>query len=90
MAASPVFLVLILLGTALAFSVVIIMTFPRSDFNCVSPYWFIHSAFFLTFGSLFAKTWRVWRLFQVEKRIKVGKNDVKLLMVFVLGARDQR
>lgn len=84
-AATFSFLILILVSGLIAYSCVIILYIePVTEFTCVAPLWFGHTAFVLGFSCLFTKTMRVWYIFSSAKKITTKKiviKDVELLYI---------
>eukprot|EP01122_Echinamoeba_exundans_P013345 TRINITY_DN5819_c0_g1_i1.p1 TRINITY_DN5819_c0_g1~~TRINITY_DN5819_c0_g1_i1.p1 ORF type:complete len:790 (-),score=104.43 TRINITY_DN5819_c0_g1_i1:170-2539(-) len=86
-AAAPTFLSSILLGTILLYlsnfaALMNLTTFP----SCHISIWLLCLGFIITFGSLFAKSWRVWRLYSNKSMtvIKISDGQVmSILGVFV-------
>jgi len=77
-AATFSFLIYILVGALLAYSsIFILFVQPVTEFSCVAPLWFGHTAFFLAFGCLFTKTVRVWLIFARAKKISTKKVVIK-------------
>ena len=84
-AASPLFLVLILVGVLLALiAVILVSQSPLTSAYCESGAVLGHVAYALSFGALVAKTSRLAAIFN-QRRVKVLKIS-DCLLAFVLGA----
>jgi gamma-aminobutyric acid type B receptor len=57
-----------------------------TDFTCGMRYWLFNVIFTLSFGALFAKTWRVWRVFSNThlKKIRLTNMDTLRVMFMLL------
>ncbi|XP_014677535.1 PREDICTED: probable G-protein coupled receptor CG31760 [Priapulus caudatus] len=77
-AASPLFCYLIAIGALLMCGDVILLFFKPSDALCMTAPWFHHFGFFLMYGSLLLRTWRVSQIFKVKsaKQLKLGDKDL--------------
>lgn len=84
-AASPLFLGAILLGSVLMYSAYWFWQFETdSTASCHLRAWLTGIGFVLLFGSLFAKTWRIMRIFASSKPQILRVTNPQLLLV--LGA----
>mmetsp|Transcript_1951 Transcript_1951/g.2161 ORF Transcript_1951/g.2161 Transcript_1951/m.2161 type:complete len:767 (-) Transcript_1951:124-2424(-) len=81
-AASPLFLFVILFGCIMQYISIPINGFKKTEALCSIPFWLVHVGFFLVFGALFIKTYRVWRIFSIRKGKlkKVVITDFELLL----------
>jgi phosphate transport system substrate-binding protein len=85
---SPMFLCTSLLGVGLMLISVVFWVSTATRSNCNGFSWCINLGFMLTFAPLFAKTWRVYRIFGRKKLSVIKINNRKLglmVMVFILG-----
>jgi heme/copper-type cytochrome/quinol oxidase subunit 4 len=79
-ASSPLFLIgtvggllmLFLSGTLLA------QTDPTDD-TCAGGWWMLNMGFFFTFGPLFAKTWRIYKIFMRKEMTVIRLTDMNLI-----------
>ncbi|GMH56450.1 hypothetical protein TrRE_jg10491 [Triparma retinervis] len=57
-----------------------------TNFSCGMRYWLFNIIFTLSFGALFAKTWRVWRVFSNThlKKIRLTNMDTLRVMFMLL------
>ena len=57
-----------------------------SDVSCLARYFLYNLLFTLAFGSLFAKTWRVWKVFANKqlKKVRVKNRDTLKVLGFLL------
>ena len=87
--ASVPFLVMILFGLAMAFLSIQYWVAPATARDCAAFNWLLNLGFSLSFGPLFAKVWRVWRIFgrQALRVVKIN-NWMLASMVAVLLAFD--
>jgi len=82
------FLVMILVGLTISFQAITYWASPATDYNCAVFNWLGNLGFTLSFGPLFAKVWRVWRIFgrAVLKVVKITNAQlgrmVAVLVVF--------
>jgi len=81
--ASPLFCVLTLLGIIVGYSNVYLWTGIPTDAQCVLRPWFFAVAFVLIYGCVFAKTYRIARVFG-NKRMKPTIVTDRSLVVFVM------
>ena len=85
-AAAPVFLNISLSGVGLLFISSILYTVTPSVASCGAFNWTANLGFMLTFSPLFAKTWRIWRIFGRQRQLKVVRiTNVKLLALILLA-----
>jgi len=86
-ASSPLFLGLLLIGAMVGLGA-LFSFYPRpSDLSCHLQIWLCAIAFTLIFGSLFLKTWRIYRLFATDSYIVVRISNwylVRWLLVILL------
>ena len=84
-AASPVFLLTMLTGGFFLYSTIpSILVYPPTSASCTASIWLGHLGFGLLFGSLFAKTFRVAKIFDT-KELKVKRISDASLGVRVAG-----
>eukprot|EP00794_Sanderia_malayensis_P012065 gene12065-13308_t len=77
--ASPIFLMLTLLGAGLMYTEVLIL-FPKATTEtCVAAPWFNHMGFVIMYGSVLLKTWRVSLIFKIKVAKRVKVSDMGLL-----------
>jgi hypothetical protein len=79
-AASPPFLILILIGCGLATLASILSIVDQTANVCTAKTWLGHISFHFVFGAVFAKTWRLHRIFNnpVLRAIKVPQVHIDL------------
>jgi gamma-aminobutyric acid type B receptor len=84
LASSVIFCHLILSGTLASITGVLIETLAdrSQSWSCLAVPWLLSCGFALTFGSLFAKTWRLYKIFGTTK-LRVVKITNKDLLAFV-------
>ena len=97
-AAQPEFLMMIVIGSFIMSLAIIPLSFDDSSPNykewhgklfCMSIPWLIFCGFTITFTALFAKTWRVTRLFQSQRRfqrIQVSYKQVCYIFLILFGS----
>eukprot|EP01099_Mayorella_cantabrigiensis_P006313 TRINITY_DN522_c0_g1_i2.p1 TRINITY_DN522_c0_g1~~TRINITY_DN522_c0_g1_i2.p1 ORF type:complete len:927 (-),score=187.83 TRINITY_DN522_c0_g1_i2:216-2996(-) len=78
-AASLFFLRLVLLGAAIGFGANLMVVLPVSKSSCVIYSWLSWIGFTLVFGGLYAKTYRIWKIFTNSKLEVLQLGDGKLL-----------
>ena len=79
--ASPMFLLMSVVGVVLLFSSGYVMVAPASDASCSVLAWLLLLGLQLTFAPLFAKTWRIYRIFGRKKLSVVQITNRRLLLV---------
>ena len=85
-AAAPVFLVISLLGISLLYVSSILYSLTPSPSTCAGFNWTANLGFILAFSPLFAKTWRIWRIFGRQRQLKVVRiTNVRLLTLILLA-----
>jgi len=87
-AASPVFLMMVLVGSIVLYLSVLTF-FPHllSDAVCTIRAWFLGIGFVILFGSLFAKSWRVHLLYSNAKiRVRrIPDRDLWIVILVLIG-----
>jgi len=93
LASQPIFLYIICVGTFLMGASILFLSIDDEiatdkvcDGACMTVPWFLSVGFVTAFGSLFAKTWRINRIFHCGnmRRVKITEKDVMLpLLAFV-------
>ena len=84
-AAAPVFLVISLLGIGLLYVSSILYALTPSASTCAAFNWTANLGFMLAFCPLFAKTWRIWRIFGRQRQLKVVRiTNARLLGLITL------
>jgi len=90
----PVFLVLLSLGSMLVAAAMVLGTWHESvpllvrDIGCAASTWFLAVGFTILFGSLFAKTWRIKRIYANAirfRRVEIRAKDVLWPLIALLG-----
>eukprot|EP00013_Stygamoeba_regulata_P018965 CAMPEP_0177656914 /NCGR_PEP_ID=MMETSP0447-20121125/15867_1 /TAXON_ID=0 /ORGANISM="Stygamoeba regulata, Strain BSH-02190019" /LENGTH=586 /DNA_ID=CAMNT_0019161157 /DNA_START=204 /DNA_END=1961 /DNA_ORIENTATION=- len=81
-ASSPWFMVGFLLGTLFIYAAVPCWMLYVTDASCMALPWLFGVGFALSFGCLFAKTWRIHQIF-TKKSLKVTEVSLKELGIFV-------
>jgi hypothetical protein len=93
-AASPVFCLLILFGCVLGYVYVIIIALTPTDVLCAVQPFIGHAAFALSFASLFAKTYRVAKIFGSKNlrvtifrngELMVGVGSILVIVLIYIG-----
>lgn len=79
--ASYVFMILSLLGLMMMFVSGILLVQPASTENCQTFSWFLFLGLTFSFGPLFTKTWRIYRIFGTRKLKVVSISNRKLLLL---------
>ena len=79
--ASPLFLLLSLVGLMVMFAAGYTLVAPVSTASCSAFSWLVNIGLMLTFAPLFAKTWRIYRIFGRKKLSVVAIPNKKLLMM---------
>jgi len=80
---SPLFCQLLCVGACVCVSAVFpLMKQPPSDNSCMAYPWLAGLGFIILYGCLFAKTWRLWRLFSTKSlKVQVISNGFVLKIV---------
>ena len=81
---SPQFLSMSLLGVIVLLAGTIVLVQPPSFYSCSALAWLWSFGFSLTFAPLFAKTWRIYRIFG-RRKLSVVKLSNRKLSVLVLA-----
>lgn len=64
------------MSSLLAYTTVFILfVSPPTSFSCLAPLFFGHIAFAICFGSLFAKTFRVWIVYKRVKNLDLSDHS---------------
>jgi len=82
-AASPLFMSVSLFGVIMMFAGAVALVSPVSTFSCGAVSWLINLGIMVTFAPLFAKTWRIYRIFGRRKLSVVKISNRKLM--FIIG-----
>jgi len=69
---SPTFLALTLCGLALCFRSIFGWIGKPSRFSCQWRIWPSMLGFFLAYGAVLVKTWRLWVIFRTSRKLKAG------------------
>jgi len=82
----PLFCIVYGLGCAFICLQMVFYLGEATNFTCGMRYWLFNIIFTLSFGSLFAKTWRVWRVFSNThlKKIRLTNMDTLRVMFLLL------
>ena len=85
----PMFCIVFATGCALICLQILAFLGEASDAICALRNWLFNCLFTLAFGSIFAKTWRVWRVFSNThlKKIRLTNMDT-LKVMFILFAAE--
>ena len=83
---SPHFVSTSLLGVCVLLCGTYVMLQPASSATCSAMAWLWSFGFSLTFAPLFAKTWRIYRIFGRKKLsvVKIGNNRLATLVLAIL------
>ena len=81
-AASPLFMLVSLFGVIMMFAGAVALVSPVSTISCSAVSWLINLGIMVTFAPLFAKTWRIYRIFG-RKKLSVIKISNKKLMIII-------
>ena len=79
--ASPLFLLLSIFGLLVLFAAGYLLVESVTIASCAAFSWFINIGLMLTFSPLFAKTWRIYRIFGRRKLTVVALSNKKLLLM---------
>ena len=71
---APPFLLLILIGSTLMYTTLIVESFPPNSVTCTLSAWCFYPGFSLAFGSLIIKSWRIIKIY---KEARKWKHDVR-------------
>jgi len=82
-AASPLFMSVSLFGVIMMFAGAVALVLPVSTISCGAVSWLINLGIMVTFAPLFAKTWRIYRIFGRRKLSVVKISNRKLM--FIIG-----
>lgn len=82
-AASPVFMIISLLGVQFLFGAVVALVSPVSKASCSTLSALVNLGITLTFGPLAAKTWRLNKIFNRSKLSVFRCSNRKLMMIIV-------
>ncbi|XP_065062644.1 probable G-protein coupled receptor CG31760 isoform X3 [Rhopilema esculentum] len=77
--ASPLFLLITLLGATLMYCEALVLFIAPSAEVCTAAPWLQHVGFILMYGSLLLKTWRVSLIFKIKNAKRVTVSDLGLL-----------
>ena len=83
--ASPLFMVISLLGIGLLFASILALVLTPTSQSCVAFSWLIQLGFTVTFAPLFAKAYRIYRIFGRRKLQVVKISNRKLLLAVAAG-----
>lgn len=87
-ASSPVFLAFILLGSLIQYSTVFAWARQANTASCTIRYWLLVLGFVVMFGALFAKTYRVMKIFTQKKLViglKITNKEVGLILAVAVA-----
>ena len=77
---SPVFLFVMVLGLAMLFLSGIFFSYANpTDESCGAAFWLLDLGFYLTFAPLFAKSWRIYKIFMRTQMSVLKITDAMLL-----------
>ena len=65
---APPFLLLILIGSSLMYTTLIVEAFPPNSVTCTLSAWCFYTGFSLAFGSLIIKSWRIIKIYKEAKK----------------------
>jgi len=80
---SPVFLSLTLLGLALCYSSLFGWMDKPTKFKCQWRIWPSTVGFFIAYGAVLVKTWRLWRLFSISPKLRTKRITNEKLLGFM-------
>jgi hypothetical protein len=83
-ASSPIFMALFIFGICLLFFAVLAKIQNQTNQTCSIQPWLFHLGFSVSYGSLFAKTWRLHKIFNNESLTAQKITNTELLLL--LGA----
>jgi len=78
------FLIIILIGLIINAVNVIFLTFKKSPHFCYQSYLFSNTAFSFVFGSIFVKTYRIYKIFCQKKRFKIGLRKSIMYIIIII------
>jgi hypothetical protein len=84
----PFFLYLLLLGCGLTSTAIVALVQTESDLACVLSRWLYFVGFAIMFGTLFAKTWRVYKVLMngmAMRRVEVSKQETLVIIAIITG-----
>ena len=81
--ASPIFLLLSIVGVALLFVSGYVLVASPSTTSCGLLSWLVNAGLIFTFGPLFVKTWRIYRIFGRKKLSVISISNKKLLVLCI-------
>jgi len=81
---SPMFMLISLFGVMLLFIGAVALVTAVSDASCSTLSWLINLGIIVTFAPLFAKTWRIYRIFGRRKLSVVKISNRKLLFIVIV------
>jgi gamma-aminobutyric acid type B receptor len=84
----PMFCIVFATGCALICLQILTFLGEATDATCALRNWLFNCLFTLAFGSIFAKTWRVWRVFSNThlKKIRLTNMDTLKVMLILFAA----
>jgi hypothetical protein len=83
-AASLIFVELIMLGALMMFASIFLWTLETTTGACIARYWLFNLGFGMMFANLLAKTWRIWRIFTYKKLKALKIPNIQLLKVVAI------
>ncbi|XP_077982612.1 putative G-protein coupled receptor CG31760 isoform X2 [Glandiceps talaboti] len=86
-AASPALLRIILMGSLILYSPILISYPEPSDISCAMIPWFNEVGFSISYGALLLKTWRISVVFRVRSaaRVRITDNDLIKRLLFIVA-----
>jgi hypothetical protein len=85
-ASSPLFLLGTLTGLLFLFISASLLTKGEpTDTSCTSGWWLANIGFYMTFGPLFAKSWRIYKIFMRKEMTVVKLSDMNLMFRLAIG-----
>lgn len=90
--ASWPFLVIIIVGAQIADASLLLLGFTTNTrANCLAFTWLNMTAFSVTYGAIFVKTWRLWKIFQPAmmrrgaKKTHLTNRDLAIRLAFIIA-----
>jgi uncharacterized membrane protein len=85
-ASSPIFLIATVTGLLMLFlSGTLLARSDPTNATCESGWWLLNVGFLMTFGPLFAKTWRIYKIFMRKEMTVIRLTDTSLFVRLAIG-----
>jgi len=77
------FLIIILIGLIINTVNAIFLTFEKTTYLCYQTYLLSNTGFSFVFGSIFVKTFRIYKIFCNRKKLKMGLKKKKMYLIII-------